>query len=133
MSFFTGNKGSAFVGTDKVAELKEWNIEMTAETIDASDLDSEWDQKILGAKKASGSILAKYDPDDAAAQASLTVGEEVELNLYPRGNEVGEQYFHIPKAIITSQGHSIKRNELMEKALNFEANGEVKELTVPTP
>lgn len=129
----TGNKGSAYVDESKIAELKEFSLDLTAGEIEASNLDSEWDKFKTGAKNGSGTIIARFDPTDSAAQGAMVLGGEIELDLYPFGNEQGKLYFNIPKALITGVSMGLKRNELIEKSFTFKVNGDFQEKTVPAP
>ena len=103
--------------------MKEFNFDQSVSEIDDTNLDDDWESVKVGTKSAQGKLIVKHDPGDTDAQGALVVGGEVELNLYPFGKMNGKKYFKIAKALITSVGTGVKRNELIELSIDFKANG----------
>lgn len=131
MAKYTGNKGSVYVGSDKIGELKGWTFDTSVAEIDSTDLDDEYEGVEAGTKSASGSIVVRYDPDDAIAEAAFEEGNKVQLNLYPVGNIPGKTYYKIPSAFISSVGYAGERNVFIERSISFKADGGYTKETVP--
>jgi len=124
MANHKGSEGVAKVGTSTIAEVKDWSISESAETIDDTVLGETARSKKIGLTSASGSLTAFWDETDTAGQGALSVGAEVTLNLYPEGATTGDTYATL-SALVTEKGVSTTLDGMVETSVSFESNGAV--------
>ncbi len=129
MANHTGNGGVVKVGSNTVAEIREFSLSETAETIDDSTMGSTARTKKSGMTSASGSMTAFWDETDTTGQGAMTVGAAVTLNLHFEGTASGATYATL-SAIITEAGVSSTFDGMVEATFSFEANGAVSWTTV---
>jgi hypothetical protein len=124
MANHTGSEGVVKVGANTVAEVRDWSLSETADTIEDTSMGDSARTRKPGLTSASGSISAFWDETDTTGQGALTVGAEVTLNLYPEGATSGDTYASL-SAIITEAGVSATFDGMVESTFSFEANGAV--------
>lgn len=132
MATHSGSEGKIFIGDAQVAEVKSWSLEVTADTVDASSIGTEWRKNQATIKSWSGSMEAFWDEEDRDGQGKLTAGKTVILNLYPEGDELESNYF-TGKAIITSIGYSASFDGLVEASFSFTGTGALEQKIVGLP
>ena len=67
-----GFGGAVKVGSDNVAEIRNWSIDLDADDIDVTNFDSDgWKEYIAGARGWSGSFEGNFVPDDDNGQGAL--------------------------------------------------------------
>lgn len=124
MANHTGSEGVVKVGANTVAEVRDWSLSETADTIEDTSMGDSARTRKPGLTSASGSITAFWDETDTTGQGAMTVGAEVTLNLYPEGATSGDTYATL-SAIITEAGVSASFDGMVEATFSFEANGAV--------
>jgi hypothetical protein len=124
MANHTGSEGVVKVGANTVAEVRDWSLSETADTIEDTSMGDSARTRKAGLTSASGSITAFWDETDTTGQGAMTVGAEVTLNLYPEGATSGDTYATL-SAIITEAGVSASFDGMVEATFSFEANGAV--------
>jgi hypothetical protein len=124
MAIHKGSEGVAKIGTSTIAEVKDWSISESADTIDTSSMGDTARTKVAGLTSASGSMTAMWDETDTTGQGAMTVGAEVALKLYPEGATTGDMFASL-LAIITEKGVSTTLDGVVETSISFEANGAV--------
>jgi hypothetical protein len=124
MANHKGSEGTAKIGSNVIAEVKDWSISESAETIDDTTLGDTARTKTVGLTSASGSMTAFWDETDTTGQGAMTVGAEVALKLYPEGATTGDIFASL-SAIITEKGVSTTLDGMVETSMSFEANGVV--------
>lgn len=124
MANHTGSEGVVKVGANTVAEVRDWSLSETADTIEDTSMGDSARTRKPGLTSASGSISAFWDETDTTGQGALTVGAEVTLNLYPEGATSGDTFASL-SAIITEAGVSATFDGMVESTFSFEANGAV--------
>ena len=129
MANHKGSEGTAKIGSNVIAEVKDWSISESAETIDDTTLGDTARTKTVGLTSASGSMTAFWDETDTTGQGAMTVGAEVALKLYPEGATTGDTFAEL-SAIITEKGVSTTLDGMVETSVSFEANGAVTWATV---
>lgn len=122
MSTFLGKEGAVYIGSNAVAEVRDFSVETTAETVDATVMGSTGDFMIKKATQKSwtASVNCYYDSGDTNGQLAMDEGSEVALKLYPEGNTTGKKYYY-GQAIITSISRSLSFDGLVE--ISFSADG----------
>jgi hypothetical protein len=121
MATHSGSEGKIFVETNQIAEIKSWSLEVTADTVDASTIGTEWRKNHATIKSWAGSFEAFWDETDEA-QGKLGAGKTVTLNLYPEGDEEGNTYF-TGNVIITSIAYKASFDGLVEAGFSFSGTG----------
>lgn len=124
MANHKGSEGVVKVGANTVAEVRDWSLSETADTIEDTTMGDSARTRKAGLTSASGSITAYWDETDTTGQGAMTVGAEVTLNLYPEGATSGDTYATL-SAIITEAGVSASFDGMVEATFSFEANGAV--------
>ena len=124
MAVHKGSEGYVKVGVNTVAEVQNWSLTETAETIDTSSMGDTARSYVPSLTTASGSIAVRWDETDTSGQGAMTVGAEVTLNLYPEGSDTGDTYATM-SAIITEAGVSASFDGLVESSFSFQVNGAV--------
>jgi hypothetical protein len=124
MAVHKGSEGYVKVGANTVAEVRDWSLSESADTIETSSMGDAARTYTTGLTSASGSVSVHWDETDSTGQGAMTVGSEVTLNLYPEGSDSGDTYATL-SAIITEAGVSASFDGLVEATFSFTANGAV--------
>ena len=120
MAVHKGSEGYVKVGSNTVAEVKDWSLTESAETIDTTSMGDSARTYTPSLTTASGSVSVHYDESDTTGQGAMTVGSEVTLALY-----VDSDTYATVSAIITEAGVSSSFDGLVEGTFSFSANGAV--------
>lgn len=118
MAAHSGSEGKVFIGNAQIAEVKSWSMEVTADTVDASTIGTQWRKSLATIKSWAGSFDAFWDETDSNGQGALSAGKTVTLNLYPEGDEEGNTYF-TGSVIITSISYKASFDGLVEAGFSF--------------
>ena len=124
MSNHKGSEGLVKIGSATVAEVKDWSLSETADTIEDTTMGDVARTRKPSLTSASGSISAFWDETDTAGQIAMQAGSEVALKLYPEGAATGD-YFASVSAIITTQDASAAMDGMVEASFSWESNGAV--------
>jgi len=124
MGIHKGSEGIAKIGSATIAEVKDWSISESADTIDTTKMGDTARTKVVGLTSASGSMTAMWDETDTTGQGAMTVGAEIALKLYPEGATTGDIFASL-SAIVTEKGVSTTLDGVVETSVSFEANGVV--------
>lgn len=130
MATTAGSEGKVLVGSNQVAEIKSWSLEITSDTVDASIIGTQWRKNQATIKSWSGSFDGFWDDTDTMGQGALTVGSTVTLNLHPEGDATGDTFW-TGDAIITSISYNASFDGIVEASFSFTGNGALTESTVP--
>ena len=120
MAVHKGSEGYVKVGANTVAEVRDWSLSESADTIETSSMGDSARTYVAGLTSATGSVAVHYDETDTTGQGALTVGSEVTLSLY-----VDADTYATLSAIITEAGVSSSFDGLVEGSFSFAANGAV--------
>lgn len=129
MATHAGSEGKVFIGSNQVAEVKSWSLEVTSDTVDASIIGTSWRKNQATIKSWSGSFDAFWDETDTQGQGMLVAGSTVTLNLYPEGNASGAKYWS-GDAIVTSISYSGAFDGIVEASFSFTGTGALSNQTV---
>lgn len=124
MANHKGSEGVVKVGSNTVAEVRDWSLEETADVIEDTSMGDAARTKKAGLTSASGSVNCYWDETDSTGQGAMTVGSEITLNLYPEGAMSGDTYATCA-AIVTAAGKSASFDGMVEQSFSFEVNGAV--------
>ena len=68
----TGKGGSVHIGSNKVAEITNWSLDLGADDVETTNFDSNgWKEYLAGLKEWSGSIEGNFKPDDTNGQKAI--------------------------------------------------------------
>lgn len=129
MATHKGSEGVVKVGSNTVAEVRDWSITISADTVEDTIMGDSARTYKASLTSASGSISAYWDETDTTGQGAMTAGAEITLNLYPEGAEAGDTYYVVP-AIITEEGASAAFDGMVEATFSFAASAAVTKTTV---
>jgi hypothetical protein len=129
MANHKGSEGVVKVGSNTVAEVRDWSITISADTIEDTAMGDSARTYKPSLTSATGSISCYWDESDTTGQGAMTAGSEVTLNLYPEGDDSGDTYYTV-SAIITEEGASASFDGMVESTFSFSANGAVTTATV---
>lgn len=129
MGTHAGSEGKVFIGTNQVAEVKSWSMEVTSDTVDASVIGTQWRKNQATIKGWSGSFDAFWDETDTTGQGALSAGGTVTLNLYAEGNATGAKYWS-GDVIVTSISYSASFDGIVEASFSFTGTGALSQQTV---
>lgn len=134
MATYAGNAGAVYVSTNAVAEVKEFSLEITANTTEGTVMspadgdDLGWTTNKVTNKSWTASITAFSDDTDTA-QVALAPGAEVALNLYPAGNTSAKLYWQ-GDALITNVSRSVSVDGIVETSFSVVGQGHITQETV---
>ena len=129
MAVHKGSEGVVKILTNIVAEVRDWSLEETAETIDSTQLSDSAKTFEVGTTSWSGSVNAFWDETDTNGQVAMSAGASVTLNLYPEGATSGDT-FGSGTAIISSISKSGGIDGLVEASFSFQGSGALTWATV---
>lgn len=124
-----GSEGSVYIASDLIAEVRDWSMSQSADTIEDTIMGETARTFKPGLTGWEGSISCWWDETDTNGQQALTVGAEVVINLYPEGNTSGDTYF-TGSAIVTSIERSAALDGMVEVSFSYQGNGALSESTV---
>jgi hypothetical protein len=122
MANHTGVDGVVKTGSNAIAEMRNWSVTETADTIEDTTMNDTSRTYQTGLKSWSGSMTCFWDETDTTGQVALTIGSSHTLNLYPEGATTGDSYL-TGTVIITSVGVSVPTGGMIERTYSFQGNG----------
>lgn len=129
MANHKGSEGVVKVGSNTVAEVRDWSLTQSADTVEDTSMGDSARTYKPSLTSASGSVSCYWDEADTTGQGALTAGSEVTLNLYPEGADSGDSYYTC-SAIITEEAASASFDGMVEASFSFQVNGAVTLTTV---
>ena len=92
MAQILGREGSVSVGSNAVAEIRDFQVTITTGGIDANTMQSgEWEKSKAGRKAWTAEVNCFYDPADTNGQLAFVEGTEVECEFFPEGDTTGNE------------------------------------------
>lgn len=129
MATFTGSAGVILVGSNQVAEVRNYSIEESADTIEDSAMGDTSRTFKVGLKSFSGSADVFFDDTDTTGQGALTVGSSVTISFQMEGNTTGDHKL-TGTALVTSRSISASFDGMVEASISFTGTGALSETTV---
>jgi hypothetical protein len=120
MAVHKGSEGYVKVGANTVAEVRDWSISESADTIETSSMGDSARTYVAGLTSATGSIAVHYDDTDTTGQGAMSVGSSISLELY-----VDADTYASMTAIITEAGVSSSFDGIVEGSFSFTVDGAV--------
>lgn len=122
MATSIGKDGAVYIGSNAVAEIRDFSLETTSEVVNDTVMGDEWMTNKATQKSWTSSFNAYWDPTDTNGQDQLEEGAEVTLNLYPTGN-TSAQYYWSGSAIVNSVSKTASFDGLIEASFSVTGNG----------
>lgn len=116
-----GNSGAVYVDGTAVAEVRDWSVEQTSEVVTSASMGDTWMTNQATQKSWTASFNAYWDADESQA-ASLQVGAEIALKLYPEG-QTATKVEYSGTAIINSVSASSSFDGLIEASFSVTGTG----------
>lgn len=129
MSNHVGNEGKVKIGANQVAEMRGWEVQEQADTVDDTVSGDDWKTHKVTHKGWTATANCLWDETDTNGQQACTVGASVTLNLYPEGDGAGDTY-KTGAATVTQVGVSSTHDGIVERTIQFQGNGALTETTV---
>lgn len=129
MSNHVGNEGKVKIGANQVAEIRGWEVQETADTVDDTVMGDDWKTHKPIHKSWTATANCLWDEGDTNGQQACTVGASVTLNLYPEGDGSGDTY-KTGTATVTQVGLSATHDGIVERTIQFQGNGALSETVV---
>ena len=122
MANHTGVDGIIKIGANTVAEVRDWSVNESADTIEDTTMNDTSKTFQAGLKSWSGSLNAYWDETDTNGQVVLAIGSTAALELYPEGATTGDAKYS-GSAIITSVGIAVPTNGMVTRSIGFQGTG----------
>lgn len=122
MATFSGNAGIVKTGANQIAEVLEFNVSESANTIDDTVLEDTSMTHKTGLLSWSGSISCYWDDTDTTGQVSLTIGASVTLNLLPEGDALGAAEYSGTATIVGIE-RAVSNDNIVTQSFTFTGNG----------
>jgi predicted secreted protein len=128
MATYKGSDGIVKVGTNTVAEIRSYSIEETADTLEDTSMGDGARTYKPSLTSFSGSLDVFWDESDSSGQGALSIGAEVQLNVYPEGADTNDVYYQ-GDVIVTGVSRSASFDGLVEASISVQGTGALSELT----
>lgn len=122
MAALAGTGGSVKIGTNTVAEIGEWSVDIGLDSYDVSAFGDAWKRFISGLKGWTGSAGGRLDMTDTngqvAIQNAILNGTTVTLRLY-----VDSTKYYSGTAYITQASYSASVGGTVDASFSFTGTG----------
>ncbi len=122
MATHSGVDGIVKIGSNAIAELRDWSYTENASTIPDTNVNDTWETHIVGTKSWAGQANAMWDETDTNGQVAWPVGASVSLTFYPEGATTGDATA-AGTATVTSVGVAVPSNGVITRTFTFQGNG----------
>jgi predicted secreted protein len=129
MATLTGNDGSVVVGSTTVAAVRNFSVEMTADTIETSVMGSDRRTYVKGMSQFSGSADIYFDSsefDGAETTFNPTTGSVgdavIAVKLYVKTDATNDQVFY-GDVIVTGYTVNSSLDGMVEASISFQGSG----------
>ena len=129
MATHHGKLGVVKVGSNTVAEVVEWDVEETVDTVEDTAQGDTAMTHLAGIPGWTGNLRCHWDETDTNGQQAMTIGASVTLNLYPEGTGSGAKY-KTGTATITKVGIGVSHQGVVSREFSFQGNGALTEAAV---
>ncbi|QDP48584.1 MAG: hypothetical protein Unbinned4234contig1002_10 [Prokaryotic dsDNA virus sp.] len=129
MATHSGKDGLVKVGANTVAEVRNWSLDLSADTIEDTVMGDAARSYLVGLTTASASFDCYWDETDTNGQQAVDPGSSITLVLYPEGADSGDSYF-TGTALVTSKAITGTFDGMVEASYSATYSGAVTEATV---
>ena len=129
MANHKGSEGTVKIGANVVAEIKDWTITETGDTLEDTSMGDTARTFLSSLTSWTGALSCFWDETDTTGQGALTAGATITLNVYPEGDTAADT-FYTGTAIVTSIDRNAAFDGMVEAAFSFQGSGVLTEDTV---
>lgn len=129
MATHAGKEGKVKIGSNLVAETRNWNLTETGNTSDTTAMGTTAETHLFTTSSWEGAISCWWDETDTSGQGALTVGASVTFSVYPEGDSSGDTYY-TGTATVTQTNPTASHDGVVEASFSFKGNGALTIATV---
>lgn len=129
MPTHTGSEGTIHVGTNAVAEIRSYNVNENADTIEDTAMGDTARTYKPSLTSFDGTLDVFWDETDTNGQVALAIGGEVTIKFYPEGAASGDTYYS-GTAIVTSRSINASFDGMVEMSIGVQGTGALTTATV---
>ena len=129
MATHAGKEGTVKIGSNVIAEIRDWSITETGETADNTSMGDSARTHLATVSSWEASVSSWWDETDTNGQGAMTINASLTLNLYPEG-AVSNDTFYSGTATITGITRNAALDGMVEVAFTAQGNGTLTESTV---
>lgn len=122
MPTHTGSEGTVHVGTNAVAEIRSYNVNENADTIEDTAMGDTARTYKPSLTSFDGTLDVFWDETDTNGQVALAIGAEVTIKFYPEGAASGDTYYS-GTAIVTSRSINASFDGMVEMSIGVQGTG----------
>lgn len=129
MATHTGSEGTVHVGSAAVAEIRSYNVNENADTIEDTAMGDTARTHKPSLTSFDGTLDVFWDETDTNGQVALAIGAEVTIKFYPEGAASGDTYYS-GTAIVTSRSINASFDGMVEMSIGVQGTGALTTATV---
>ena len=129
MATHTGSEGTVHVGSAAVAEIRSYNVNENADTIECTAMGNTARAYKSGLQSFDGTLDVFWDETDTNGQVALALGASVAIKFYPEGAASGDTYYS-GTAIVTSRSINASFDGMVEMSIGVQGTGGLTTATV---
>lgn len=117
-----GTDGKVKIGENTVAELNEWTMDDEVNPITGRSFGETLEQSDGGVRKITGTLKGYLDTTDVDAQGVIVAGAKLALDLFPSGDEAGDNFYQIAEVHIQKVGIGTSNDNYVSFDASFQVN-----------
>ena len=129
MATHTGSEGTVKVGSNAIAEIRSYSLELTADTLEDTSMGDSSRTYKPSLKSFTGTVDVFWDETDTTGQGALANGTEITLTVYPEGDASGDTYYS-GSAIVTGISVTASFDGMVESSISVQGTGDLTTTTV---
>ncbi len=129
MANHKGSEGIVQIGSNTIAELLDYSIDETGDTIEDSELSDTAKTFQSDMTSWTGSINAHWDETDTTAQGAMVIGASITVTFLPEGNVTGD-VSRVGTAIVTGKGMAGSKGSMVTQSFSLQGTGALVDGTV---
>lgn len=128
MAKHTGKDGVVKFGANALAEVTEFEVEETADTVESHAMGDTWKDNEPTFNAWNGSVSCHYDPADANGQ-EVAIGSVVTVGFYSDGDGASKSYL-TGQAIVSGRTRGAPMDDMVSNELTLTGKGALTKATV---
>ena len=133
MTTHHGNDGSIKIGSNTVAEVRSFEIEIQQASVEDDVMNDTWETHLRGKKRWTASAELLWDETDTNGQVAIETAQfnstEVALSLGPEGHTTGDTVY-TGNATIENMGIAAAHDGVVTRRVSFKGQGALTKTTV---
>jgi len=122
MANHTGSEGVVKISSVTIAEMRSFDINEQADTVEDTVIGDAWKTRQLTQKSWDASMEVFWDETDTTGQGAVKIGDTPTLIFGPEGASTGDTIF-TGAAIVTGVAIKTTHNGIIEASIKVEGNG----------